>query len=378
MSVVGCSATPPTPCEIEHVDLRKIAVAKPERLPKDPGLHKISIKQYHPELASVIGAQPCYSLLLSTWDSSKNPFFHAGCIYVVQDDELYVTSNLLQSTSSSKLPVILISKVQLLRDDSGTVTSVRWQKLRPPPSMPMPAGGTCYRDGMLFCSQGTLSRGTGGIYYMPRGQPPAPVVTNYSGHDFNSVHDVAAATDGSLWFTDPCDGFENGFRQEPQLACHVYRYDPATGDLRVMADGLSRPHGIALSPDERTVYMSDTDSVRAEGIPNQALAATIYAFDVITRSGSPSLANKRVFAHALTGVPLGIMCDTKGIVYGGCTDGVIIWNPAGSMLGVIEVPGGVTSLSTGRDNELFLCDEERLWRLELGRSTEEREAPMGM
>ena len=132
--------------------------------------------------------------------------------------------------------------------------------MRPPANMAMPAGGARYRDGIVFCSQGTTSNGTGGLYYMPLGEPPEPVVTNYFGREFNSVHDVAVAGDGSFWFTDPRDGFENGYRLEPQLPCHVYRYDPATGDLRVMADGLGQPHGIAIGPDDDTVYVSDSST----------------------------------------------------------------------------------------------------------------------
>ena len=98
---------------------------------------------------------------------------------------------------------------------------------------------------------------TGGLFVMPRGRPPEPVATNYFGHGFNSVRSVVAAKDGSLWFTDPSHGHDLKFRREPQLPCHVYRCVPEMGDLRVMADSMNRPHGIALSPDELTVYVTD-------------------------------------------------------------------------------------------------------------------------
>ncbi len=68
-------------------------------------------------------------------------------------------------------------------------------------------------------------------------------------------------------------------------------------------------------------------------------AAIIYAFDVIVRGGSPFLANKRVFAYAVTGSPSGMICDKKGNLYAACAGGVEVWNPAGSILGVIKVPG---------------------------------------
>lgn len=198
-----------------------------------------------------------------------------------QHDELYITSNLLQSTSSSSLPVILISRVKLQRTktpgaesrdrsdgDDDDVVSVKWQKLRPPQSMTMPAGGTAYADGMVFCSQGSLAEGTGGLYYMPRGQPPQALVTGFYGTDFNSPHDVVLTRDGALWFTDPCHGFEKDFRRRPVLSCHVYRFHPDTGDLRVVENGLSGPTGIAFSPDEGTAYIVDTDPGRGDIVPD--------------------------------------------------------------------------------------------------------------
>lgn len=231
---------------------------------KAPEQHKISIAQYHPKLSSIIGPRPSYSVLLSSWDSSKNPLFHAACIYVprFKHDELYITSDLLPAPINSELPVVLISKVQLLRDDSECVIGVQWRKLRPPSNIPLPAGGSRYLDGILFCSQGDMSNATGGLHYLSGNGASEPVVTNYFSRDFNSVHDVVVAGDGSLWFTDPCDGFKGKLLEEPRLPCHVYRYDPSTGDLRVMADGLERPHGIVLAPDENTVYVSDPGPIR--------------------------------------------------------------------------------------------------------------------
>ncbi|KAK3352696.1 D-lactonohydrolase-like protein-like protein [Lasiosphaeria hispida] len=354
-----------TICDIEQVDLRKVAAKKSPRAFKNPEQHAISICQYHHDLESVTGPRPTFSLLVSTWESSKNPFFREACAYLPEQEELYITSNLLQPSNSGQLPVILISKVRLSRNDAGDVQAVEWQKLRPPSNMSMPASGTEFKDGILFCSQGGPAQGTGGLYYMPWNKPPRAVVTNFAGWDFNSVHDVVQARDGSLWFTDPCHGFDKDFRPQPQLPCQVYRYVPDTGDLRVVADGIGRPHGIAFNPDESIVYITDTDAFRGGGEHEPMRAATIYAFDVIKRSGSPFLANKRVFAFALSSIPMGIVCDDAGNVYTGCADGIEIWNAGGSILGVIEVPGGVASLSFGKDGELFVCSEQRLWRVKL-------------
>lgn len=132
--------------------------------------------------------------------------------------------------------------------------------------MAMPASGTPYAQGMVFCSQGNLTtEARGGLYYMPLAKPPTPLVTGYYAKDFNSPYDVVLTRDGALWFTDPHYGFEKDFRKRPVLPCHIYRFHPDTGDLRVVVDGLGRPTGIAFSPDESTAYITDTDACRADG-----------------------------------------------------------------------------------------------------------------
>jgi gluconolactonase len=145
------------------------------------------------------------------------------------------------------------------------VHTIEWAKLRPPPGIEYPNGGVNYEDGIIFCAQGSAQSGTGGIYYMPRKAPPKAVVTNFQGRDFNSVNDVVVAKDGCIWFTDPCYGNEQDFRQRPKLPNQVYRFDPKNGDLRVVADGFGRPNGICFSPDESLCYITDTDYIHGDG-----------------------------------------------------------------------------------------------------------------
>lgn len=170
-------------------------------------------------------------------------------------------SDLLQSTSSSSLPAILISKISLRRGPNEVISEVEWAKLRPPSNMPMPAGACRYQNGILYCSQGTQIPDSGGLCYMPSGKPPIPFLTSYFHKPFNSIQNVVEDTDGGLWFTDTSIGFEQEIRPKPQLPNQVYRYDPKTEELRVVADGFVRPTGIALggsNADETTLYITDT------------------------------------------------------------------------------------------------------------------------
>lgn len=86
---------------------------------------------------------------------------------------------------------------------------------------------------------------------------------------------------------------------------------------------------------------------------------------MIERSGQPSLTNRRLFAFADNSIPDGIKCDMRGNVYSGCGDGVHVWSALGVFLGKSVIPGGVANFCFGRDGELFLLNEHRLWRAKL-------------
>lgn len=94
-----------------------------------------------------------------------------------------------------------------------------------------------------------------------------------------------------------------------------------------------------------------------------------YAFDVASYSEQPFLVNRRLFAFADRGIPDGIKCDVHGNVYSGCGDGVNVWSPGGVLLGRILVEGGAANFCFGRDGELFILNEHKLWRAQLAGST---------
>lgn len=66
------------------------------------------------------------------------------------------------------------------------------------------------------------------------------------------------------------------------------------------------------------------------------------------------------------GIPDGIKCDLEGNVYSGCGDGVHVWSAGGVLLGKIFVDGGAANFCFGRNGELFILNETRLWRAQLG------------
>ncbi|KAK7957096.1 smp-30 gluconolaconase lre-like region containing protein [Apiospora aurea] len=350
------------PADFEVVDLRN----------KQPSTaiasDSIAIKQYHAGLESIFGRDGVeYSLLLTSSTTSRSPFFHNACVYLPEYDELWITSDLLQTTSSSQLPVVLISKIRINQaEDDGHVVAVEWSKLRPPPNLPMPAGACAYRQGLLYCSQGTLKPETGGLYYMPRNKSPQEVITSFGSRPLNSPQQATVSRDGAIWFTDPPLGFAKEIRPSPQLPSHVYRYDPElAGSLRVVADGFGTPTGLCFSPDEDTLYITDVGAPRDSGDLSSIQPATIYAFDILSRGRQTFLANKRVFAFAMEGAPVAVQCDDMGNVYAACGGGIEIWSPGGVPLGLIKIAGGCSNFCFGKQGEMFICAEQRLFRLQV-------------
>ena len=128
------------------------------------------------------------------------------------------------------------------------------------------------------------------------------VVEDWRGLPFNSPNDVTVASDGAIWFTDPSYGHLQGFKREPAVGDYVYRHDPARGETTVVADGFDKPNGIALSPDERVLYVTDSGANQESGSYYVDRPHHIQAFDVID---GRRLAGERLFAVTSPASPTG-------------------------------------------------------------------------
>ncbi|KAL3455922.1 protein AkeP [Aspergillus heterothallicus] len=322
----------------------------------------MSFKTYHPSFNPLV-AEGSITLCMQ---NDAYPFAHEAGVYIPATDSLFITSSRFRTINGAQK--IQISKI------TRQGNKYTQEEITPSPDViPMGNGGVNYKDGVLFCSQGTLETPSA-LVYMEASAPynSTVILDGFHGRRFNSVNDVVVHSDGSIWFTDPAYGHEQGFRPRPELPAQVYRFDPATGAIRVVADGLGKPNGISFSPDEKIVYVTDTDMLHGKGDGvdvDLTRAATIYAFDVKYYSGEPFLVNRRVFAMADTGIPDGIKCDLQGNVYSGCGDGINVWSPGGILLGKILIPGGVANFCFALPREILALNEHRLWRVTLGRGT---------
>ncbi|KAF1987137.1 calcium-dependent phosphotriesterase [Aulographum hederae CBS 113979] len=204
----------------------------------------------------IIGAEPKLEVLLEV---KEYPFAHEAGVFIQERNELFITSNRIQEEVGN--PKVQITKITLPSENQ----EIKREEIHCD-AIQMGNGGVNYQDGILFCDQG--SRATpSGLYKMATTPPYATeeVLTSFHGRPFNSTNDVVIAKDGSIWFTDPIYGFEQGYRPKPRLPNQVYRYEPRTKAIRVVADGFGRPNGICFSPDECVVYVTDTDWIHGDG-----------------------------------------------------------------------------------------------------------------
>jgi gluconolactonase len=178
------------------------------------------------------------------------------------------------------------------------------------------------------------------------------LVDRFQRKRLNSPNDVVVKSDGSIWFTDPTYGILSdyeGHKAESEIgACHVYRIDPASAEVTCVADGFDKPNGLAFSPDERLLYISDTGRSHDPNGPHH-----IRVFEV---GDGGRLRGGRVFAEIDPGVADGFRVDLDGNVWTSAGDGVHCFSPEGELLGEILIPEVVSNLTFGgqKKNRLFI------------------------
>lgn len=174
---------------------------------------------------------------------------------------------------------------------------------------------------------------------------------------------VVCASDGSIWFTDPSYGCLQGFKPEPIVGDFVYRYDPSTGQAEVVADSFDKPNGLAFSPDESVLYVTDSGANQEPGSYHVDRPHHIKAFDVV---GGRRLARERLFAVTSPGFPDGLKVDSQGRVYASSFSGVLVLDRSGLLVGEIRLPGAVNFCFGGPEgNLLFITTDSAVWVAEL-------------
>ncbi len=218
-------------------------------------------------------------------------------------------------------------------------------------------GNTRDRQGrLLTCEHGTRR--------VSRTEYDGRVITlagAFEGKRLNSPNDIVCKSDGSIWFTDPSFGILSYYEGEvavSEVPTQVYRLD-ADGTLAVAAQGINMPNGLAFSPDESVLYI-----VESRSVPRK-----ILAYDVID---AVTLGNPRVLIDAGSkGTPDGFRVDVDGNLWCGWgmgeagLDGVHVFNPAGKLIGRIDLPERCANVCFGgvHRNRLFMAASTSVYAL---------------
>ena len=181
----------------------------------------------------------------------------------------------------------------------------------------------------------------------------------YEGARFNSPNDLIQASNGAIFFTDPPYGLKD-MDQSPlkEMAQNgVYRLDP-NGDVTLLVDDLTFPNGVALSPDQRTLYVAVSDPARP----------VLMAYDLdaegLARDGRVFKDFASLTGPSMPGLPDGLAVDVEGHLFATGPGGVHVLAPDGRALGRIDTGGAAANCAFGEDGRtLFITAGDRLLRL---------------
>lgn len=223
----------------------------------------------------------------------------------------------------------------------------------------LPYGREPGSNGLLFDAQGRLILCQHGDRRLARLETEGGLRTladNYQGKRLNSPNDAVLHSSGAIYFTDPPYGLPKQWddpRRELDF-CGVFRLAP-DGNLTLLTREMTRPNGIAFSPDEKTLYVAQSDPK----------AALWKAFPV---QPDGSLAPGRVFADVtsmagkLPGLPDGLKLDVQGNLWATGPGGVHIYAPDGTRLGRLDTGEATANVAWGGDSsvlyitaDMYLC-----------------------
>jgi len=216
-----------------------------------------------------------------------------------------------------------------------------------------PNGMTADKDGaVLLCQHGNRR-----IVRIDADRKVTTLVDKFEGKKLNSPNDLVYRSDGSLYFTDPPYGLPNQDEDATKEIKFNGVFRLSNGKLEAVIKDLSRPNGIALSPDEKTLYVANSDEKRKIWM----------RYDV---AANGSVSNGKVFADVTAekeyGVPDGMKVDQQGNVYGSGPGGIWVFSADGKHLGTIKPPETPANCGWGDDGRsLYITARTGLYRIKL-------------
>lgn len=231
-----------------------------------------------------------------------------------------------------------------------------------------PRGGEPGANGLLLDADNRLVLCQHGDRRIARMEAPlddpqprfSTLASEYEGKRLNSPNDAVFKSNGELYFTDPPYGLEKGMDDPAKEIPFqgVYRLG-TDGKVHLLTSALSRPNGIAFSPDEKTLYVANSDP----GSP------ILMAYDV---EENGNISNGRIFFDATAiaknepGLPDGLKVNRNGILFATGPGGVLVLNPEGKHLGTIKTGQPTANCALDEDESmLYMTANMYLMRVRL-------------
>jgi gluconolactonase len=188
-----------------------------------------------------------------------------------------------------------------------------------------------------------------------------PVATQFEGRKLSTPNDVVRTRSGVVFFTDPPYGFRQGDAAEQKELSFNGVYRVATdGTVTVVERTLTRPNGVALSPDERTLYVTQSEPKRA--------IIMAYALDASARVVGSRLFHDAtdLAAAGASGLPDGLTVAADGTIFTSAPGGVLVLSKDGKRLGRIVTGKTIANCKFGDDGRtLYLTSSNMLARIRL-------------
>ena len=249
-----------------------------------------------------------------------------------------VPGNVLRSVTPS-------GEVKVLIQNAGGIASA------PPGSFVGPNGMIAGKDGAVLLCQHTNRR----IVRVGQDLTMTPYLEKFEGHRFNSPNDLIYRSDGTLYFTDPPYGLlkqdDDPAKELTFNGVFLYR----NGRLQAIIKDLTRPNGIALSPDEKTLYVANSDEKKRFWM----------RYDV---AADGTVSNGRIFYDLAgakeQGIPDGLKVDSQGNIYAAGPEGVWVFSPNGTHLGTIQPGETAANCAWGQDGKtLYITASTSVYRI---------------
>ncbi len=217
-------------------------------------------------------------------------------------------------------------------------------------------------NGLTLDKQGALiscEHGDRRISRMVWGSGKRTVADNYQGKRFNSPNDVVVKSDGTLYFTDPPYGLAKK-ADDPSRELDffgVYRVG-TDGKVTLLTREMTRPNGLAFSPDEKILYVAQSD-------PDKAIwMAYPVKSDGTLDKGKVFYDATAMSKQGLKGLPDGLKVDRNGYLFATGPGGILIFSPDGTLLGRIDTGQAIANCAWGEDGStLYITADGYLCRI---------------